>query len=496
MPSENSAVLPEHRPGEDLQGPGPGRPAGRVPFDLLAVVVGDAVMLDIFSEARTVRSWLQFEVALADGQVRQGIVPAPVARALREVAVVERLNLDALWTETVNVGYPILPLIRQIDALLPASMRGYIHLGATTQDVMDSGLAVQLREAFDRLDELAYALGDALLHQAGEHAMTVMPGRTHGQQAVPTTLGAKLAVYVAEVARHRERLFQARPRACQLSMFGAGGTSAAYGGQIAALRTSVSTALGLAAAPVPWHVARDNIAEFASLCAGLAATAGRLAREIVDLSRTEIGEIAEPTAHHRGASSTMPQKENPISSEATIGAAAAAAADVAAIYRAMEAGHERAAGEWQVEWTVIPRLACLAAATLNTMAKVVQGMRVFPDQMRANLGLDGGLILAEAYMMRLAPEVGRERAHDIVYGAVQMAREMSVPLHRALLDCLDEHLGKVIGVPIAIDDYLGEAPSMPAKTRELWNAGGSRDRREHAVGSHAVNNHSPSRPPH
>jgi 3-carboxy-cis,cis-muconate cycloisomerase len=197
----------------------------------------------------------------------------------------------------------------------------------------------------------------------------------------------------------------------------------------------------------------------------LAATAARLAREVIDLSRTEVGEVQESGGHHRGASSTMPQKRNPIGSEAVVGLAVTAEALAAALPRAAEAGHERAAGEWQVEWHVVPQVACLTAAALARCAGVVAGLEVHAAAMAANLEADGGLVMAEAYMMALAPALGRQRAHDAVYEAVGRVRAEGIDLRAALLEA-----GDALGALPAADGYLGAATIACDAALEAWQA--------------------------
>jgi 3-carboxy-cis,cis-muconate cycloisomerase len=421
------------------------------PFTLLTELFGDPVTAAIFSEERTVRSWLETEAALAAAQAEHGVLEPEVARAIGEACAPANVDLAGLWDGARNVGYPILSLVRMIDAALPPSAAGHVHLGATTQDIMDTGLALQLGEAVDRLLALVGTMGDALATLVERHRGTVMAARTHGQQAVPTTFGAKVAVHLEEMARRRRRLAALRPEVARVSLFGAGGTSAALGPEAPAVRTTMARLLDLEPADVPWHVARDGVAEFGLACATLAAACGRFAREVVALSRTEIGEVAEQDGHHRGASSTMPQKENPISSEAVIGMSVTAAALSSALLGAMEPRHERAAGEWQVEWEAIPLLAGLAAGCALNAGAIAAGLRVFPAAMRANLERDSGFLMAEAYMMRLAPELGRERAHDFVYDAVRDARRAGRSLEESLAAATDGHFE-----PIAPGDYVGD----------------------------------------
>jgi 3-carboxy-cis,cis-muconate cycloisomerase len=443
----------------------------REPFSLLTRLHVDPEMQAVFSEDRSIADWLTVERVLAEEQAALGHISGEEAAAVTAAAETA-LDRDALWRDAANVGYPILGLVRAVAGAIPDGVSERVHYGATTQDIMDTALALALRDALGRLEELVDVLGEALASLTAAHRGTVMPGRTHAQQAVPTTLGAKLAVFVAQLARHRERLGQALPRIAVLSLHGAGGTSAALGPDAPALRARIAGRLDLHVDDVPWHVARDGVVEFGQLCVQLAATAARLAREVIDLSRTEIGELSEASGHHRGASSTMPQKRNPIGSEAVVGLAVTAQALATALPRAAEAGHERAAGEWQVEWHVIPQVACLTAAALREAAEVVAGLGVDAEAMQRNLRADGGLIMAEAYMIALAPALGRQHAHDVVYEAAQDVRLRGLSLEdavRARCGALED-----IGPLPTPSDYVGCALEACDTALATWRTGRTR----------------------
>ncbi len=437
-------------------------------FEMLVGLYGDEPTSDILSEETLIRSWLRVEAALATAQAEAGVIDPEDAEAISAACIPGNIDAARLWQDTRNVGYPILSLVRQIDAALPERHRGRVHYGATTQDIMDSGLALQLGAAAGRLAELLARFGDALAVLAETHVRTVIAGRTHAQQAVPTTFGAKIAVYLGELARHRDRLAAARARVEVVSLFGAGGTSAAYGEKAVAIRARVAELLGLASTDVPWHVARDGLAELGLVGTLMSATCGRFAREVVDLSRTEIAEVAEASGHLRGASSTMPQKANPVESEAVIGMGITAGALASALFRVMEAGHERAAGEWQAEWQVIPQLISLAAGSLVTAASVAEGLRVFPEAMRRNLDADGGLVMAEAYMMRLAPSLGRERAHELVYEAARRCRDSGQALADVLRELLPSEAAAGIGRELAPESYVGQPEDTVSAALAMW----------------------------
>jgi 3-carboxy-cis,cis-muconate cycloisomerase len=330
---------------------------------------------------------------------------------------------------------------------------------------MDTGISLQLAQASERLSVLTADLGDALARQIEVHADTVMAGRTHGQQAVPTTFGAKLATYLRQCQRLRADVAELRATCCPVSLYGAAGTSASFGPNVDRVRTDMARQLGLGVADGPWHVARDGLARFAAICARAAAICARLAREVVDLSRTEIGEVSESTGHHRGASSTMPQKANPIDSEAIVGLAANAVASASTVYRAMEAGHERSAGEWQIEWHALPQVAVTSAGCLAIAARVVRGLTVDPERMAANLELEQGRTLAEAYMFQLAPGLGREAAHDLVYEAALTSKAQRVQLREALQEIAG---GTGAIAEIGPADYTGRARDEALAALAAW----------------------------
>jgi 3-carboxy-cis,cis-muconate cycloisomerase len=452
-------------------GMGPVHEPRNTPFSLLHRLHADPVMDRVFSQEASLGGWLRVEAALARAQANVGLIGASDADAIAGAAASVQIESNTFWAEAGNVGYPILPLVRSLAAELPPGPDGRVHYGATTQDIMDTALALQLVEAVDRLDGLVCAFGDALAVRIAEHAGTVMAARTHAQQAVPTTLGCKLSTYLGELLRHRERLAPLRERAGTVSLFGAGGTNAAMGPKAPAVRSELAALLGLTDTDVPWHTSRDTVAEFGLMCAQLAGTCARFAREVVDLSRTEIAEVREGGGHHRGASSTMPQKENPISSEAIIGMAVTAGALTSAFIRIMEAGHERAAGEWQAEWEILPQAAGTAAGALALAADTAASMRVFPDAMTRNLTADGGLLMAEAHMMRLAPALGREAAHDLVYAAAQQARAASTGLLDALMPALPPELAADLAArPVAAADCTGEAEDVSRAAAARWTA--------------------------
>lgn len=449
----------------------PGRaPQSDQPFRLLSALYSDAPMVAVWAERGTVQTWLDTEAALAQAQADAGLLERADADAIGAACHLQNVDVEELWERARVVGYPILPLVRMIAAACPDGSDGRVHYGATTQDIMDTALSLQLGAACDRLAALLTELGDALAALTERHARTLMAARTHAQQAVPTTFGAKTAVFLGEVTRHLRELRRVGEQVRVVSLFGAGGTSAAIGTKAPEVRRALARRLGLAATDVPWHVARDRVTRFGLACAMAGGTCTRLAREVIDLGRTEIGEVGEALGHHRGASSTMPQKANPVASEAVIGLGVTAAATATSLLRALEAGHERAAGEWQVEWVALPQAAEAAAAALALSVETARGLRVVPEAMWRNLSADGGLLMAEALMMRLAPALGRERAHDLVYAAAERARATGAQLADVCAAMLPTELRDTAALAIRPDDYVGEAPRICAAAVAEWTA--------------------------
>lgn len=442
-----------------------------VTFDLLSAVGGDDALAAIFTEQRAVHDWLEVEAALAYGLAKAGVIDDARAERIAAACRPDVIDTDRLWTETAMVGYPIFPLVRMICDALDDADAGFVHFGATTQDIMDSALALQLRDAGLRLVELLDAFGDALAPLVERHERTVMAGRTHAQQAVPTTFGAKCAGFLAELSRHRRRLVLAVEEVSISSLYGAGGTSAALGVRAPIVRAELSRRLRLGVCDVPWHVSRDRLAQLVLTGAQISASCVRFAREVIDLARTEVREVAEADGVYRGASSTMPQKANPIASELAVGFGVMAQAAAAAMFRASEAGHERSAGEWQAEWQAVPQACVAIAGSLRAAASVADGLRVFPDQMLANLNLDGGRIMAEAYMIALAAQLGREHAHEAVYQAVRDSREGGIGLIDALAQTLSPEVWQAVKATLPRpEQYLGETSQICASALAGWRS--------------------------
>ena len=396
---------------------------------------GTAEMRAIFSDTRFLALCLDVEAALARAQAGLGMIPQAAASEISEKAKPAVLDLERLKRETEVVGYPILPLVKQLAAACAGEAGRYVHWGATTQDIMDSALVLQLRAALDLVDADLAAVSAALAALARRHRDTPMAGRTHLQQALPITFGFKAAVWRAPIERHRERLAQLRPRVLVGQFGGAAGTLASLGDQGLAVRAALMRELDLREPAISWHVARDGLAE-AVLFAGLVTgSLAKIATDVMLMMATELGEAFEPFEHGRGGSSTMPQKRNPISSELIVACAKLVRQHGALMLDAMVQDFERATGPWHAEWIALPESFIATAGALKQAKLMLAGLTVDAARMARNLGMTSGLIVAEAVMMGLAPKLGRQAAHDIVYDACRAAAQSG----RALLEVLVEN---------------------------------------------------------
>ncbi len=383
---------------------------------------GTAEMRDVFSDEALVGRYLEAEAALARAQARVGAVPKEAAVAIDLASRSLKIDYDKLRHETEIVGYPILPLVHQLSAAAGEAGR-FVHWGATTQDIMDTGNVLQIRAALSIVERDLRELRKILADMAKKYRDTPMAGRTHLQQALPITFGYKAAVWLSSIDRHIERIEQARPRVLVGEFSGAAGTLASIGEGGLQMQKLFCEELGLNQPSITWHVARDGITEAVSLLGLITATLGKIATDVMMMSATEFGELSEPFVPGRGASSTMPQKRNPISSELMLAAAKAVRQHVATMLDGMIHDFERATGPWHLEWVSLPESFLLTASSLANAKFMLAGLVVHDRRMRENLDLTHGLIVAEAVMMAVAPKLGRQHAHEIVYDACRKAIE-------------------------------------------------------------------------
>lgn len=381
-------------------------------------------MRDLFSDRATLQHMLDFEAALARAEAAHGVIPAQAVAAIEAACDVAHIDLDALAQAAATAGNLAIPLVRQLTVQVArgdAAAAKYVHWGATSQDVIDTGLVLQLRAALAQIDAELAALMAALAHLASAYRATPMVGRTWLQQALPITFGLKAAGWLDALLRHQRRLDELRPRLLALQFGGAAGTLASLGARGLAVAATLAAGLGLNLPDAPWHSQRDRVAEAATVLGLLTGSLGKIARDISLQMQTEVGELAEPAAAGRGGSSTMPHKRNPVGCAATLAAAVRVPALVAAMLTAMVQEHERALGGWQAEWQTLPQIVQLTAGALRQMRQVAEGLTVDAERMRSNLECTHGLIMAEAVSLALGARIGRMQAHQVVEQACRAA---------------------------------------------------------------------------
>ena len=430
---------------------------------LFGDMFGTAEMRALYSDEALVQRYLDVEIALARAQAGLGIIPAEAAEALARVAQVSRVDWDHLATRTRIVGYPILPLVEQLSKWAEGGLGQWSHWGATTQDIMDTADVLQLRDALDLISTDLDAVGAALATLAEDHATTPMAGRTHLQHALPISFGYKAATWLAAIDRHRERLLQLRPRIEVVAFSGATGTLASLGENGLKVQAALAEELNLAVPDITWHTARDGFTEVTGFLALTCSTLGKIGYDIMLMMQSETGEVLEPFVQGRGASSTMPQKRNPISSEMMLASAKIVREQHSAMLDAMVQDHERATGQWQVEWQALPTAMIVASGKLRAARDVLEGLEVRPDAMRKVLDVTGGLIVAEAVMMGLAPDLGRQVAHDLVYDCCRDAlagKGTFLDLLCAVPEITKVKSREDLAALVEPGNYLGSAPEM------------------------------------
>jgi len=395
---------------------------------------GTLEMREIFSDRAQLQCMLDVEAALARAQAKLGLVPARVAEAITAAARVENVRLDRIAESTRTIGYPVVGMVKELGRAAGEEAARYLHLGATTQDILDTALVLQMRRACGDLRRDLLALARKLAEQAVRYRNTPMAGRTHLQHAVPITFGLKCAVWAAPLATHIERLDAATRRTFVVEFGGAAGTLAPLEVNGIAVMEALAQELGLAVPDLPWHVVRDGVAEMVALLGLVCGSVAKFALDITLLTQTEVAEVFEPHAAGRGGSSTMPQKRNPIASEYILAATRGVHALVPLMLGAMVQDHERGTGPWQAEPLVIPQCFILTAGALAHARAIAEGMIVNVERMRQNLTVTGGLIMAEAVAAALTPAIGRAEADEALTRACDRAISEGRTLSETLRD--------------------------------------------------------------
>jgi 3-carboxy-cis,cis-muconate cycloisomerase len=417
----------------------------------------------IFSSQACLQGMLDFEAALARAEARAGVIPSRAATAIAAKCKAELFDVAALAQAAKLGGNLAIPLVKALTAGIAQTDKDaarYVHWGATSQDAIDTGMVMQVREALKSIAKDLDRLAVGLSKLAAKHRSTIVVGRTWMQQALPTTFGAKVAGWLDALGRHSERLQQTQRRALVLQFGGAVGTRAALGERGSEVAKNLAEELRLELPEVPWHSHRDRVTEVATtlgLCVG---TLGKIARDIALHAQTEVGEVSEPSGHGRGGSSTMPHKRNPVTSAVVLSAATRVPALVSTMLSAMPQEQERGLGGWHSEWETLPDIIRLTAGALHQMAETAPRLEIDSERMKQNLEASRGLIYAEAVTMALAKEIGKAEAYQLVEAASGRAIKQKRHFREILSDDtqISKHISKgALAELFDPHNYLGEA---------------------------------------
>lgn len=430
-------------------------------FDMLTMqhLWSTPELREIFSERNRLQAWLDFEVALAQAQAELGVIPESAAADIVKHCNMTDVDIELIAEDIRRIKHPLVPVLKQVQKKLTKEGSEYLHYGATTQDVVDTGSMLQLKQAHDLYLAYMADVGRELLRLSVEHRDTIMVGRTHGVQALPITFGHKCAIWLDELDRHMERLDQAAPRVFTLMMVGAVGSQASYGSQAREIEKRVAQKLGLTLPDISWAPARDRPVEYTSLLALIAGTLGKIGNELFNMQRNEVAEVEEGFNEGKLGSSTMPHKRNPSSAENVAMLCRSIRYSAAMMLEAMVQEHERDAIAWKSEYKALPETCLAAGAIMFHTANLLKGLRVDQDRMRQNLNLMQGYLLSERVMLVLGEKVGKSTAHEWIYEASMHGIENGISFYDAL--CAHAQIGEAFTASEITDltqpdQYLGE----------------------------------------
>jgi 3-carboxy-cis,cis-muconate cycloisomerase len=382
-------------------------------------------MTRVFSPTGQLRAMARFEWALSSALESNGRAKAGSGAVLQQLLEADFVDMGALVLEAKEAGNVAIPFVRQLTQAVMARSEAAarsVHLGATSQDVLDTALVLQMREALDLLEAALARMDEALSGQVRRHRDTVMQGRTWLQPGPPTTLGLKLAGVLAALRRDRERIRAEANRVLVMQFGGAVGTLASLGTAGGAISAELARLLNLADPELPWHTQRDRLVAMVQALAILTGTLAKFGRDVALLMQAEVGEVSEGTSEGRGSSSTMPHKHNPVASAALIAIHAKMPGLAATLLYAMPQEHERGPGLWQAEWDTVPEAFCLASASVTYAIEIAEGLQVDAGRMQANMEATLGLPMSEAVSVALTPRMGRLAAHHLLRQAADRAQ--------------------------------------------------------------------------
>lgn len=424
------------------------------PFDsaLLGNLFSDPEIAALFDDRAQIASMLLFESALAAAEARAGVIPEHSAARIADVCHTFSPDPASLADGTASAGVPVPALVKALKAEIGGEDARYVHFGVTSQDVVDSALVLQLRDALATIRRRIRKLAKALATHADSHRQTVMIGRTRSQQAVPTTFGLKAAGWLAPLVRIDRRIESLSGDLLRISFGGAAGTLASIGAKAIDVENNLAEELDLPIADMPWHAQRDVLVDLASQMTTLTGALGKMGQDLVLLAQSEIAEVQPGKG---GGSSTMPHKSNPVQAEMLVTLARFNAGLLGTFAQAQLHDHERCGASWLLEWLTLPQIITATGAALAKAVDMVPDLKVNAGQMAKNLELSRGAMLAEAATFALADHIGRDGADKLVKQAVANATANQTNLF--------DELPKLTHAPVDWDhvrdpvNYIGQA---------------------------------------
>jgi adenylosuccinate lyase len=417
---------------------------------------GTAELRMVFEEPARLQGWLHVLAALAEAQSELGIIPREAAEAIAKHALVERLDLEFVASETRDTGHSTLGLIHALQRILPVEAQEWVYYGTTVQDITDTWTALAIRQVGAIVWRDLREIETLLLDLAERYRDTLMAGRTHAQPGAPITLGYKVAVWADEISRHLDRLNEGAPRWLVGQLGGGVGTLSFYGDRGLELRRLFCAKLGLCEPGISWLTSRDRITEFLLLLAMVTSTLAKIGTETYELQRPEIGELREPAAPGSVGSITMPHKRNPEISEHLITLSRLVRAQAGVVLEGMVQEHERDGRGWKVEWVAFPDACLLTGTSLAFALRLLGGLEVNGEAMRRNLEASGGFYASEQVLATLSPVLGKHRAQALLQDVLKEAQQRGFSLREAL----EPYQADLPDLSYLLEPNAGCAPEM------------------------------------
>lgn len=430
---------------------------------LLADCWSSEEMRQIFNEENRIQKWLDVEAALAKAQAKLGIIPQNAADEIAKKAHFQCMDMDFIVAEFKKTKHPLVPTVRGLEKACDDDLGEFVHFGVTTQDIIDTALVLQCKEAMKLIKKELKDLARILFDLAQKHKNTAMMGRTLSLQALPITFGHKVSIWLDELRRHYDRIYELEKRLYVGSIVGAVGTKASLSDKANEVERLTLEHLGLTVPDISWQPARDRFIELGYVLGNINATFNKIAHQILILSHNEIDELNEPFGKGQVGSSTMPHKRNPAISENAVTVSNALKANLAILSDIERHEHERDGQVWKMEWKLLPEIFLMLSIVLKNMKNALNGLEVKKDKMLKNLNTLQGYVLAERVMFALSETYGKQKAHEIVYENAMRGIEANKTFKEILMQ--DERVSKVLSekdLDVVMDatTYVGYAPKL------------------------------------